>query len=201
VGPAVVGEGVARGWDVTTVNRSSGGCRGGWGGRPGAARSSRPGRANWRSSTSTRGTWPGFALDAGTAGSSGAFNTVAPRGFTTMGELLDACCAVAGAGDAALRWVDAETVLAAGIEPWMDLPVWIPPGHEYEGMHGADVSRALAAGLHCRTLHETVADTWAWLSALAAPPPLRTDLPPLGLEPERERAVLAGLLAGLCGTG
>jgi 2'-hydroxyisoflavone reductase len=132
-----------------------------------------------------------FALDAGLAGLSGPLNTVSRRGHATMGELLELCRAVAAPPETRLRWLSAEAVLGAGLEPWMDLPVWIPPGHEFEAMHGADIERAHAAGLRCRPVGDTVADTWAWLSALSSAPPLREDLPPLGLDPGREREVLA----------
>jgi hypothetical protein len=110
-----------------------------------------------------------------------------------MGSLLDAVVAVTG-GAATLRWVDPPIVLAAGVVPWTDLPVWIPPGHEYEtfGLHTADVSRALAAGLRPRPVEETVADTWAWLRSIGgAPPPQRADRPAVGLDPDVEAAILA----------
>jgi hypothetical protein len=110
-----------------------------------------------------------------------------------MGELLELCRSAAGPPGTRLHWLPAEAILAAGIEPWTELPAWIPPGHEFEAMHGADVERAHAAGLRCRPARETVADTWAWLSALDGRPPLRTDLPPLGLGSDRERELLAAV--------
>jgi len=81
-------------------------------------------------------------------------------------------------------------VLAAGIEPWTELPIWLPPDHEYAGLHAANVERAHGAGLRCRPVEETVADTWSWLASLPGPAPLRPDLPPPGLDEARERAVL-----------
>ena len=132
----------------------------------------------------------GFALDAAAAGHSGPFNVVSRRGHATMGSLLQACHTIAGAGDATLIWVDAGTIAAAGIEPWTELPIWLPEDHEYAAMHDADVQRADAAGLRCRPVRDTVADTWHWLSQLAAPPPLRAGAMPAGLAPDREREVL-----------
>lgn len=134
-----------------------------------------------------------FVLDAATAGHGGPFNVVSRRGHATMGSLLEACRAAAGAPGVRLRWVDPAAIVAAGIAPWTELPVWIPPGHEYAGLHAANVERAHAAGLRCRPVEETVADTWAWLASLDGPPPLRRDLPPPGLDRERERAVLVDL--------
>ena len=134
-----------------------------------------------------------FVLDAAAAGCQGPFNAVSRPGHATIGSLLEACVEFAGPPDVRLRCVQPATVLDAGIEPWTELPIWLPPDHEFAGMHVADVERAYAAGLSCRPLRETVADTWAWLSALDGPPPLRDDLPAPGLSPERERALLAQL--------
>ena len=57
-------------------------------------------------------------------------------------------------------------------------------------MHDGDVSAAYAAGLDCRPVHDTVADTWDWLQAEGWPPP-RPDRPANGLDRTREDAVLA----------
>ncbi len=132
----------------------------------------------------------GFAIEAATTGRSGPFNVVSRRGHATMGTLLESCRSVAGAPDATLTWVAPKTIAAAGIEPWTELPVWLPEDHDYAGMHDSDVERAHAAGLRCRPIADTVRDTWEWLSALPAPPPLRTGAMPAGLAPDREREVL-----------
>jgi nucleoside-diphosphate-sugar epimerase len=135
-----------------------------------------------------------WLLDRGQERTGGAFNVVSRRGHTTMGELLDACVAVSGS-DAVLRWVDPEPILAAGVVPWNDLPIWIPPGHEFGWLHDCDVSRAYAAGLRCRPVTETVADTWQWLRTAgevspAAGHPQRTRV---GLDPAREAELLAAV--------
>ncbi len=59
---------------------------------------------------------------------SGAYNVISPPGHATMGSLLDACVRVAGGAGVSLRWTPAEVVLGAGIEPWTQLPVWVPAG-------------------------------------------------------------------------
>ncbi|MGH2883654.1 MAG: NAD-dependent epimerase/dehydratase family protein [Solirubrobacteraceae bacterium] len=132
-----------------------------------------------------------FALDAAHAHHGGAFNVVSRRGHATMRSLLEACHYVAAPPAARLTWVDPKTVLAAGIEPWTDLPIWLPPDSEFIGMHAANVERAHAAGLRCRPVEHTVQDTWNWLSALGGPPPLRSDVDAPGLDIDRERAALA----------
>ncbi|GAA1655590.1 NAD-dependent epimerase/dehydratase family protein [Actinoplanes couchii] len=128
-----------------------------------------------------------FLLHAAATGLQGPVNTVSRSGHTTMGEFLTVATEVTG-GRAQLRWTDPATILAAGIEPWIQLPVWLPPGPLHNMLHCGDVSRAHAAGLRCRPITETIADTWAWLPDQ---PPQRTDRPTLGLDPHREAHVLA----------
>ncbi|WP_430782396.1 NAD-dependent epimerase/dehydratase family protein [Actinoplanes sp. G11-F43] len=128
-----------------------------------------------------------FVLDNAAAGRSGPFNLVSPSGFTTIGEFLDTAAAITG-GHADLRWTDPQTILDAGIEPWIQLPVWLPPGPLHRFLHTGDVSRALAAGLRCRPVRDTIADTWAWLPDT---PPQRPDRPVVGLDPRVEAKVLA----------
>ncbi|MEV6393860.1 NAD-dependent epimerase/dehydratase family protein [Streptomyces sp. NPDC051907] len=130
-----------------------------------------------------------WTLDAAEAGLSGPYNLVSPPGHTTTAELLTACLQTAGT-DAELRWTPAQSIVDAGIEPWSDLPIWVPPGEMYDAMHTADVSKAVAAGLRCRPVGETVADTWAWLREAGAAP-VREDRGTAGLDPDLERKVLS----------
>ncbi|WP_427922917.1 NAD-dependent epimerase/dehydratase family protein [Streptomyces sp. cg40] len=121
---------------------------------------------------------------------SGAYNLISPQGHATMGSFLDACVRVTG-GAASLRWTEPEVVLAAGIAPWTQLPVWVPPGsEEHDALHSADVSRAVATGLSCRPVEETVADTWGWLQGIGGVAPQRPDRPGVGLDPAVEAKVL-----------
>ncbi|MDH6710030.1 2'-hydroxyisoflavone reductase [Kitasatospora sp. MAA19] len=132
-----------------------------------------------------------WTLDAVAARLGGPYNVVSPAGHTTMGELLEAC--VRGTGsDADLRWTDPERILAAGVEPWTELPIWLAPGELYDFLHGASVARAVGAGLRCRPVAETVEDTWAWLQSIGGGAPQRADRPNVGLDPEREAKLLRG---------
>jgi 2'-hydroxyisoflavone reductase len=109
-------------------------------------------------------------------------------GHATMGELLDACVAVTGSA-AELRWTPPEAILDAGIEPWNELPIWVPEGHEYRWLLERNVSRAYTAGLRCRPVAETVSDTWHWMGKVGEVP-RRADRPPVGLDADREAEVL-----------
>lgn len=132
-----------------------------------------------------------WTLDAAASGLSGPYNLVSPVGHATMGDLITACTEVTGSG-AEPVWITPEQVAAAGVEPWTQLPVWVPPGEAHDAMHGSDVSRALAAGLRCRPVAETVADTWEWLTSLGGTAPQRSDRPVPGLPEGAEERLLAG---------
>ncbi len=111
-----------------------------------------------------------WLLQAGIRGVGGAFNAVSRAGHTTMGELVTAAIEVTG-GHAVPVWVSAETVDAAGVAPWTALPIWLPADGELAALHDGDVSAAFAAGLVCRPVAETVADTWSWMRAEPRPAP------------------------------
>lgn len=131
-----------------------------------------------------------FLFTATAAGHGGPVNVISRRGHATMGSLLTACHAVAAPAQTRLTWVDPEVITAAGIAAWEELPIWLPASHAYAAMHDFDVRRAHDWGLRPRPVSDTVADTWAWMCALEAPPPLRSGLTAPGVSPAREHAVL-----------
>jgi nucleoside-diphosphate-sugar epimerase len=131
-----------------------------------------------------------FMLDAAEGGLAGAFDLVCPVGHATLRDVLDACVSATGSG-AELRWTTPDRILEAGVEPWTDLPIWLPPGEAHDAMHRSDVTKAVAAGLRCRPVVDTVADTWAWLETLDAPPAHPRDLPPVGLDADTEADLLS----------
>jgi 2'-hydroxyisoflavone reductase len=99
-----------------------------------------------------------WILRAAEAGLGGVFNaTGIPMTFCAF---LDECKHVTGS-DAELVWVPSERLLAAGLEEWMGVPLWIAsPG--WSAANRVDVSRAIAAGLTFRALEETIRVTLAW---------------------------------------
>jgi nucleoside-diphosphate-sugar epimerase len=129
-----------------------------------------------------------WMLSAADRGLGGVYNATSRRGHATMATLLEAARDVTGSG-ARLVWVAPEVIEAAGIQPWTELPVWLPPTQEYAGLHDGDVSAIHQAGLACRPVRQTVADTWRWLQEEGYPQavPGREH----GLNPDTERRVLA----------
>ena len=122
-------------------------------------------------------------------GSTGTFNLTGPAAPLTMGTLLQTLRDTLRPDvqptvqpDTRLHWVDEAFLLAQGVTPWTELPLWVPRSDA--GLHAVDIRRALASGLHCRPLAETVADTATWAAAHDGPHA------GIGLAPEREAALL-----------
>jgi nucleoside-diphosphate-sugar epimerase len=132
-----------------------------------------------------------WLLHAADEGISGTFNAVSKPGHATMASLLKAAVAATGSR-ANLIWVQPAVIEAAGIQPWTELPVWAPPYGEAAALHNGNVDAIMVAGLVCRPVEETVADTWRWLQA-EGDPPVREGGLKYGLDPDREREVLASL--------
>ncbi|MET8160338.1 NAD-dependent epimerase/dehydratase family protein [Sphaerisporangium sp. NPDC005289] len=125
-----------------------------------------------------------FALDAAERHLAGACTLAAPIGHATFGDLLEACQKATGI-PVVLEWVPHDFLIGKGVREWTELPLWRP----YAGTWQIDAARARAAGLVCRPLAETVADTWAWLQT--GPQLDHERAAELGITPEREAAVLA----------
>jgi nucleoside-diphosphate-sugar epimerase len=131
----------------------------------------------------------GWLVEAVERGLTGAVNATGPAGMTTLGGLLDLCREVTG-GDA--RWVPVPEadLVAAGVQPWVHLPLWLPADVARTAWD-VDTTRARQLGLPSRPVAESVADTWAWMQVADRPaPPSGRPLP--GLPPDLEAALLAG---------
>lgn len=93
--------------------------------------------------------------------SEGTFNAAATP--LPLADLLTAC-ADAGGADPDLVPLTEDQLDAAGVRPWLDLPLYLPPDDATRrGMFAVDASRAVAAGLRTRPVAETVRDTLAWV--------------------------------------
>jgi 2'-hydroxyisoflavone reductase len=124
-----------------------------------------------------------WLVEACASGATGAFNaTFEPISFTDM---LAAC------GEAEITWVDDDFLVEHGVEPFTELPLWIPgPDAAFLQM---SVAKAVAAGLRFRPLEETARDTLTW--AQEAGEQLVNDRGNrqgrAGLDPAREAELLA----------
>jgi 2'-hydroxyisoflavone reductase len=117
-----------------------------------------------------------WMLDVAEQRIAGTFNATHPG--RTWQEVLETARQTA-ASDATFTWMPDDFLVEHAVGEWMELPMWLQDP-DWVGMHMADVSRALGAGLTFRPLADTVRETLD----RAAP----TD--EAGLSPEREADLL-----------
>lgn len=116
------------------------------------------------------------------SGGTGVFNLCGPALPLTMGGLLAEACRTLNPA-ARLCWVAEDFLLAQAVQPWTELPLWV--GGSAPGLHRTRIDRALASGLVCRPLAQTLRDTLSWDRDE------RRETPGVGLAREREAELLA----------
>lgn len=117
----------------------------------------------------------------------GTYSAVGPLSRLSMAELLYGMRAVVS-NDISFTWVDADFLAEHEVAPWRHMTAWVPSRGEMAGFAMFDNSRAVAAGLTYRPLAVTAYDTLEWWKTL---PEERTAKPRAGLDPEKEKQVLA----------
>lgn len=112
----------------------------------------------------------------------GVWNATGAEDGLTFGRMLGTCRTVSGS-DAQFSWTDEKYLLDRHVQPWSDLPLWIPA--EDNGIFEVRNDKAIAAGLTFRPLDDTVRDTLRWDSAR-----LRDEAMKAGISADREQELL-----------
>ena len=116
-------------------------------------------------------------------GVSGTFNGTGPEARLSMAEMVYGIRAVFST-PVKFTWIDADFLAERGVNPWAQMPVWIPG----DPQSYVRIDRALANGLTYRPLADTARDTLAWYEQRPADERARMRA---GLTPEKEAEVLA----------
>jgi nucleoside-diphosphate-sugar epimerase len=115
---------------------------------------------------------------------SGHMNVTAPIGHSSYGALLHTCNKVTG-NRADLIWVTDQWLSEQDVKPWTEIPLWrLSPS-----TWAVSSARAARAGLRCRNLEDTIADTWEWLRHDRPVPHERAN--EIGLDPAKEQRLIA----------
>jgi 2'-hydroxyisoflavone reductase len=117
----------------------------------------------------------------------GVFNATGPASRFTVGQMLEGTRAALGS-TATFTHVTTAFLASQKVNPWSDLPVWLPSEGDSAGMTQRSIAKALAAGLTFRPFAETVKATMAFYEQQSEE---RKAQLRAGLRPEREAAVLA----------
>ncbi len=130
-----------------------------------------------------------LALEAIERRIAGVFNAAPTPGSQTVGSLVAACQeAVRGAGGtpAEVVHVSRDMLESHEVEPWSDLPAWIPDGIGFTGMVTARTDLVEEVfEFAARPLQETAAWVLDWIGSPGA------GTPSAGLDVAREQAILA----------
>lgn len=113
----------------------------------------------------------------------GVFNASGAEDGLTLGRMLETC-RHPSAGDAEFGWADERFLLERHVEPWTEMPLWLPEASN--GIFEVRNDKAVEAGLTFRSLADTVHDTREWDAGRPQDVPLRA-----GLAPGREQELLA----------
>ncbi len=124
-----------------------------------------------------------FIVAGAARGLSGVLNLTGPS--ITWEQFLGVCQTISNS-DCELRWIADDDILAAGVVPWTELPLWIPARHK-PLRHFLEIgtARAFEAGLQTRASEETVGDILRWDRQR------RAMTLKAGLPMEKERALLS----------
>jgi 2'-hydroxyisoflavone reductase len=116
-----------------------------------------------------------FIIAAASRGIGGIFNLTGKP--LTFGSLLQTCKEVAGSS-AKLEWIADDKIIAAGIEPWTQMPLWLPATDKhFAHFLNVNVAKAFDHGLATRSLEQTLSNILAW-DGTRRSDPLKAGLPP-----------------------
>jgi 2'-hydroxyisoflavone reductase len=102
-----------------------------------------------------------LALNMVEQGERGPIHACGPYPPMEFHEFVERGVAAFG-GQSEPRWLAPEAFIAAGIEPWSELPLVSSFEPKVDGLFYLDNSRAIVAGMPQRPIEETIRDTAAW---------------------------------------
>lgn len=115
----------------------------------------------------------------------GEFNVT---GNFTRHAVFETCKKVSNS-DATFVEIPDEILEANHIQPYVELPLWLPKA--YSALETASIEKALATGLTFRPLEETIRKTSDWYQAQS--PDVQQKLLGASLKPEKEKELIAAL--------
>ncbi len=109
-----------------------------------------------------------WILQMTAARQTGIYNATGLRQPVPMGDLLDTAKRISGS-NARIIWVNENFLLRNEVQPWADLPLWLPESDPANaGFAKVSIQKALEHGLSFRPLEDTVRDTLTWAKSRPA---------------------------------
>lgn len=111
------------------------------------------------------------------AGMHGTYCATGPAYTLSMEQFLQSCKQTCKS-NARFVWLSDEMLSKAEVQPWVELPLWIPDSNaEFIGFTQIDCRKAQNCGLSYRTIDETIEYTLNWDSKRDQSVPLKAGLP------------------------
>jgi len=113
----------------------------------------------------------------------GVYNATGKPLILTMEKMLEEI-KTASRSDAEFTWVDEDFLAREGIEPWGDMPFYLPESDkDLEHFLSMSIDKALQTGIEFRPFSETIRDTLEWRKT-------KSDALKAGIDAEREKEAL-----------
>lgn len=101
----------------------------------------------------------------------GTFNVTGPNDGLTIEKLLNTCKSVTNS-NAEFIWAEEQFLLRHKVQPWTEMPLWIPEDSPLEGQakpwkgtFSFNIEKAVHTGLSFRPLEDTIYDIYQWAKA------------------------------------
>lgn len=132
-----------------------------------------------------------WLLVAAESGVTGPVNALGDPGALTMASFLAEVAAITNSGER-LVWVDQAFLAAEEVQPWSDLPFWLPPETmpTHVGFLQRSNERAKSGGLELRPLAASISETLEWMASSDAAQQEKPHLGSVGLTDDRQQALL-----------
>ncbi|MCO7223132.1 SDR family oxidoreductase [Pleionea sp. CnH1-48] len=121
----------------------------------------------------------------------GVYNAQSAARHHTMGGLLNTCVKVLNP-KAQLVWVPNDFLQQHEVQPWSEMPVWMPSVGDYAGAGTMSSAKAIANGLTETPLKDTLLATQKWFTGLPAE---RQQKLRAGIKADKETKVIKAWLA------
>lgn len=92
----------------------------------------------------------------------GTFNAVGPKDNLGFRDFILTCKKQVSLENTELFWVDEPILIENQVQPWVELPFWLPDSLNMNGIMCVNNDKAIEAGLDFRPIKETIMDTLEW---------------------------------------
>lgn len=103
-----------------------------------------------------------WIIDAVEHGVTGTFNATGPQEMLGFRDFLHSCKELVSPKETELCWINESTLQDKDVQPWIELPFWLPDSLQKNGMLDVNSNKAIQAGLRYRPIQETIRDTLNW---------------------------------------